>query len=131
MTVMFGIADAEFLRAVATVLAGVLIFLTLETRIVPTSSNTENHRGVEEQQKVKNINQRIKDAEQRRHRYIVIETVEGKILLAMFALMLTSIGLIVLGTEPSKVLDLALLARIFFVLSLVCLIVRIYLHGKE
>jgi hypothetical protein len=56
MTVMFGIADAEFLQAVATVLAGVLIFLTLETRIVPTSSNTENHLGVEEQQKVKNIN---------------------------------------------------------------------------
>lgn len=50
MTVMFGIADAEFLQAVATVLAGVLIFLTLETRIVPTSSN---HRGVEEQEKVK------------------------------------------------------------------------------
>jgi hypothetical protein len=60
MTVMLGIADAEFLQAVATVLAGVLIFLTLETRIVPTSSNTENHLGVEEQQKVKNINQRIK-----------------------------------------------------------------------
>ena len=131
MTVMLGIADAEFLQAVATVLAGVLIFLTLETRIVSTSFNTENNRGVEEQQKVKNINQRINDEKQRRHRYIVIQTVEGKILLAMFALMLTSIGLIVLGAEPSKISDLALLARIFFVLSLVCLIVRIYLHGKE
>ena len=130
MTVMLGIADAEFLQAVATVLAGVLIFLTLETRIVTTSSNPENNRGVEEQQKVKNINQSVKDAEERRHRYIVIETVEGKILLAMFALMLTSIGLIIVA-EPIKVLDLALLARILFVFSLVCLIIRIYLHGKE
>jgi hypothetical protein len=74
---------------------------------------------------------RLDEAARRRHRYIVIQTVEGKVLLAMFALMLASIGLIVLGAEPDKISDLALLARIFFVLSLVCLIIRIYLHGRE
>lgn len=59
MTIVSGIEDAAFLQAVATVLAGVVIFLTLETKFVSTTAHAEIDRGGEEQQKDENLNKRV------------------------------------------------------------------------
>jgi hypothetical protein len=79
------IRDPEFLQAAATVLAGVLIFLTIERKI----EMADIFPGGTEQQRDQDFKDRVEEKRKQRIQYLRLRSLEG----------LSSISLVVLEIE--------------------------------
>lgn len=106
-------------NCLGTTLASVLIFATIEKGLKWLMSFPKYENFIERIKKKRKNNLSISNYERVR-----------SILFAMFIFLLSNILLVIVGIEAVKLFGIPL-SRYLFVASLICLIFRIYLHGKR